>query len=149
MTSISTELDDWIRAEIHKLTLDRRPLSDVLVDIDTLERRIREAMGGDGHTADLLSARRTLARLRLARALELSADAPLARDLFEQSVALGFEASDDRVVAAALFSRICLARGRLDLLNGELESALGQIGVESDPGYQKLVDKIRRVRRND
>jgi len=80
------------------------------------------------------------------KAVELKGAAPLGKALFDQTVALGFPSGDDRVGAAALFSRICLARGRLDLLNGELEEAIAQLGAAPDPSYVSLVEKIRDFR---
>jgi len=43
--SISKDQDDWIRTEIHKLTLDRRDLAEVLSDIDALEGQVADAIG--------------------------------------------------------------------------------------------------------
>ena len=144
--AIPESQDEWIRTEIHKLTIDRRDLADVLVDIDALERRIVEAIGAEEYAADLLDVRRILARLRLVKALELKGAAPLAKALFDSQVTLGFPTGDERVDSAALFSRICIARGRVDLLKGELEDAIRQLGKEPDPSYVQLVEKIRSLR---
>jgi hypothetical protein len=143
---ISEEQDEWIRLEIHKLTVDRRPLSEVLLDIDALERRVVEAIGAEEFAADLLSVRRVLARLRLVRAVELRGDGPLAKALFEQAVSLGFRTGDDRVGAAALLSRICLARGCADLLRGELEEALAQLDQAPSVHDLELAAEVRAAR---
>jgi hypothetical protein len=142
---IPPKLDEWIRAEIHKLTVDRRNLAIVLAVIDTLESQIMEAIPEE-HALDLLSVRRALARLRSVRAVELDGDALLAKELYLRAVSLGFDTDDDAVVASALLSRICLEHGRADLLENELEDALRKMGGDPDPAYQRLADKVRKIR---
>lgn len=94
----------------------------------------------------MLDVRRILARLRLVKVLELKGAAPLAKALFDREVTLGFLTGDDRVDSVALFSRICIARGRVDLLNGELEDAIRQLGKEPDRSYVQLAEKVRSLR---
>jgi len=145
--TISNDQDDWIRTEIHKLTLDRRDLAEVLSDIDALESQVAASIGTEEHATDLLDVRRILARLRLVKAVELKAEPQLGKALFGQTVALGFPTGEDRVAAAALFSRLCLAGARVDLLNGELEEAIARLGAAPDPSYVSLVEKISEFRR--
>ncbi len=146
MIAISKEQDEWIRLEIHKLNLDQRPFPAVLLDIDALEGQIIESIAAEEYACDLLNVRRVPARLRLVKAVQLSAEATLAKKLFDHAVELGFSHSEDGVVAAALLSRACLARGRADVLDDELEQALKQANGEPDPSYVKLAAEIRRAR---
>ena len=143
---ISPKLDAWIRAEIHKLTVDTRPLEEVLVGIDTFECLVEATITDKEHALDLMSVKQVLAQLRLTRAVELKADALLAKDLFDRAVSLGFSGSDDKGAAAALLSRICLARGRPDLLSDGVEEALEE-SRKMDPAYESLVKRVRQARR--
>jgi hypothetical protein len=147
MIVIPSDRDEWIKAQVHRLTLDRRELSEILADIDALEVRVRAELGLDAYAADVLNVRRVLARVRLTKALELGGNAILAKQLFEIATSLGFANPGERVVASALFSRICLANDNGELLGDELEEALAGLSAPIPAGYLQLLHEIRHAKR--
>lgn len=133
----------WLYDEIHLLIIDRvRSLPELLTAYDDLEERALRYLGRAPNSRRSTDMQRRLAILRLGAAQQRRGSAQDGRRLFDRCEQLGYSSADNRVIAAAIFTRLCLADGHPELERGELGDALKSVAKGTYPSIEDLAQAL-------
>lgn len=143
------QIEDELVAKLQSLRLDRRGLPEVLLEYDRLESETAERLREHSAEHLVIDLQRTLAAARLSSAKTKHADTTTAAELFKRSNQLGYDTPGNRLVAAAIFARICLRNERADLGVVELEDALqvADIPATEQQVFEALLEDLRASQR--
>jgi hypothetical protein len=133
----------WMYEAMHALIIDReRSLQELLTAYDALEERAVRFLSGEPNRQRSTEVQRRLASMRLGAAQERAGSAQDGRKLFDRCEQLGYSSAEKRVMAAATFTRLCLADGHPELERGELADALKSVPRGTYPSIEDLAQVL-------
>jgi len=139
------EIEEEFGSRLNALLLDMRNLEEILLEYERLEAETIARLHEAGAADLIIHVQREVAACRLATAKRKGVDIRTAVELFDRTKDLGYQSSEKRLVAAAIFARICLQNGLGSLAVQDLESALDEAAT-SNADYspmRKLLDELR------
>jgi hypothetical protein len=144
------QINEELGQALHEIRLDARDLETILRNLDLLEAKTATQLRKVGAEHLVLNLQRTIAASRLSSAIAKDADAETALRLFNRSNDLGYSTPHQRLLAAAIFGRICLNKGRAGLGILPLEEAMRATNIldgENEAALEQLLSELKSAAR--